>query len=60
MRKVILFLLVLVAFKFSQAQKIPTVIINSTLNQSDTLIISSHPINNRLKPTTLIKEWEIN
>ena len=52
MRKVILFLLVLVAFKFSQAQKIPTVIINSTLNQSDTLIISSHPINNRLKPTT--------
>jgi hypothetical protein len=52
MRKVILFLLVLVAFKFSQAQKIPTVIINSTLNQSDSLIISSHPINNRLKPTT--------
>lgn len=52
MRKVILFLLVLVAFKFSQAQKIPTVIINSTLNQSDSLVISSHPINNRLKPTT--------
>jgi hypothetical protein len=39
-------------FKFSLAQKIPTVIINTTLNQSDTLIISSHPINNRLKPTT--------
>jgi hypothetical protein len=51
MRKVILFLLVLVVFKFSLAQKIPTVIINTTLNQSDTLIISSYPINNRLKPT---------
>jgi hypothetical protein len=52
MRKLILFLLVLVAFKFSQAQKIPTVIINSTLKQFDTLIISSPPNYYRYKPST--------
>jgi hypothetical protein len=53
MRKVIVFLLVLVAFKTSQAQQINTSINKPVLIIPDTsIVVNSYPINNRLKSTT--------
>jgi hypothetical protein len=53
MKKVILLLLVLVAFKFSPAQQITIPTIKPILKLSDTLIvINAYSNYNRLKPTT--------
>jgi hypothetical protein len=53
MKKVILLLLVLVAFKFSPAQQITNPTIKPILKLSDTLIvINAYSNYNRLKPTT--------
>lgn len=53
MKKVILFLLILAAFKSSKAQQIPTTITKPTLILPDTLlVINSNPNYNQLKPAT--------